>query len=48
MVDTDDKTVVNYNETNFFNFFVIRHQLPVDRAIWIGEEMEKYIQVSFR
>ena len=48
-MDVDDKTAVNYNETNLFNFFVIRKQLSGDAPLWIGTpEMEDYIEVSFR
>ena len=50
-VDIDFKTLVNYNETNLFNFFTIRHQNQGDKPIYINdtkEKMEDYIDISFR
>jgi hypothetical protein len=42
-----DEEVINYNETNLFNFFVIRKQLEGNGPVWFGPEMESYIHVSF-
>ena len=36
----NDKTAINYNQTNLFNFFVIRKQLSGDSPVWIGEQMD--------
>jgi hypothetical protein len=48
LIDLNDKTPINYNETHLYNFFVIRKQLSGDSLVWIGEGMEQYIEVSFR
>ena len=48
LMDTDETTAVNYNDTHLFNFFVIRKQLEGDGPVPLGPEMEQYIHVSFR
>jgi hypothetical protein len=47
LIDLIDTVEINYNETNIFNFFVLRKQLEDDGPLYLGKEMEKYIEVRF-
>ena len=42
LIDSNDTTTVNFNQTNLFNFYVIRKQIG-DKPIYVGKEIEKYI-----
>lgn len=44
----DETVTVNFNETDLFNFYVIRKQLPVDTPLFLGEELSRYIDITVR
>ena len=39
LIDLDENEIILYNETNLFNFFVIRKQVPVDKPLYLGDEL---------
>ena len=48
LLDLAEVGSINYNETNLFNFFVLRKQVPVDTPVYLTKEVETYIDVTYR
>lgn len=44
----DEHSVVNYNETDLFNFYVIRKQLPTESPVFLSDELSRYIDIRIR
>ena len=44
----DESSVINYNETDLFNFYVIRKQLPHDTPLFLSDELSRYVDISIR
>ncbi len=47
-INNENLLPTNYNETNLIGLFAIRKQLTGDSPVYIGEEMDDYIEVIFR
>ena len=48
LLDLVELGSINYNETDLFNFFVLRKQVPVDTHLFLTDELATYIDVSYR
>ena len=46
--ELDETVIVNYNETDLFNFYVIRKQVPKDTPLFLGKELSRYIDITIR
>jgi len=48
LMDLESIGDVQYDQTSLFNFFVIRKQVPVDKALYLGPELRQYVDLSYR
>lgn len=46
LLDIDNLGTVSYNQTNLFNFYVLRKQVPTDKHLFLTDELETDIKMK--